>query len=200
MFIVKGIIIFWSYIQKYLWMKWYDIWDSLPSDLWRACRLSRFNRVWLFATLWTVAHQAPLSMGFSRQEYSSGVSCPSPGDLPDPGLQPTSVMAPALASKFFTTSTTWEAHSVHKARRVMSLALLKLNINCIFYFCTYLIFSIAKSLFYKRKRANNLYTHLLFLPKKPERISPYYLMENGGNRSRNILYIALYRVSKFYTK
>ena len=46
--------------------------------------LSCFSRVWLFATPWTVACQAPLSMGFSRQEYWSGVPCPSPGDLPNP--------------------------------------------------------------------------------------------------------------------
>ena len=48
------------------------------------CMLSRFSRVRLFATLWTAAHQAPLSMGFSRQEYSSGLPCSPPGDLPNP--------------------------------------------------------------------------------------------------------------------
>ena len=47
-----------------------------------------FSRVQLFATLWTVACQAPLSMGFSRQEYWSGLPCPSPEDLPDPGIEP----------------------------------------------------------------------------------------------------------------
>ena len=52
-----------------------------------------------FATLWTVAHQAPLSMGFFRQEYWSGLSLPSPGDLPDPGVEPAS---PALAGGFLT--------------------------------------------------------------------------------------------------
>ena len=46
------------------------------------------SRVWLFATPWTVAYQAPLSMGFSRQEYWSGLPFPSPGDLPDPGVEP----------------------------------------------------------------------------------------------------------------
>ena len=50
-----------------------------------ACMLSHFSPVWLFATIWTVTHQAPLSMGFSRQEYWSGLPCPPPGDLPDPG-------------------------------------------------------------------------------------------------------------------
>ena len=52
-----------------------------------ACMLSRFNRVWLFETLWTVAHQ-----GFSRQEYWSGLPCPPPGDLPDPGTEPPSLL------------------------------------------------------------------------------------------------------------
>ena len=59
-------------------------------------------------TPWTVAQQAPLSMGFPKQEYWSGLPHPSPGDLPDPGIEPTS---PALAGGFFITSTTWEAHS-----------------------------------------------------------------------------------------
>jgi len=48
-------------------------------------------------------------MGFSRQEYWSGLPCPPPGDLPNPGIGPVSLMSPALAAKFFTTSTTWEA-------------------------------------------------------------------------------------------
>ena len=51
-------------------------------------------------TPWTVVYQAPLSMGFSRQEYQSGLPFPSPGDLPDPGIKPAS---PALAGRFFTT-------------------------------------------------------------------------------------------------
>ena len=73
------------------------------------CVLSLLNSVWLFATLRTVAHQAPLSMGFSGQEYWSGLPFPSPGDLYDLGIQPAFLMSPALASKFFTTSATWEA-------------------------------------------------------------------------------------------
>ena len=56
-----------------------------------------------------VAHQAPLSMGFSRQEYWSGLPCPPPGDLPNPGIEPVSLTFPALAGGFFTTSATWEA-------------------------------------------------------------------------------------------
>ena len=68
-----------------------------------------FSHVWLFATLWTTALQAPPSMGFCRQEDWSGLSFPSSGDLSDPGLEPASVSSPALADGFFTTSTTWEA-------------------------------------------------------------------------------------------
>ena len=59
---------------------------------------------------WTVAFLAPLSMGFSRQAYWRGLPCPPPGDLPDWGMEPASLMPPALVGTFFTTSTTWEAH------------------------------------------------------------------------------------------
>ena len=58
--------------------------------------LSCFSHVQLFVTLWTVACQAPLSMGFSRQEYWSGLLCPSPGELPDPGIKPASLVSLAL--------------------------------------------------------------------------------------------------------
>ena len=58
-----------------------------------------------FASLWTVAHQAPLSMGFPRQEYwRSILLLPSPGDLPDPGIEPTAVAFPVLTGRFFTTA------------------------------------------------------------------------------------------------
>ena len=67
----------------------------------RACVLSCFSHVQLFATLWTVALQAPLSMGFSRQEYWSGLPCPPPEDLPDPGIKPSPV-SPALQEDSFT--------------------------------------------------------------------------------------------------
>ena len=70
---------------------------------------SHFSHVQLFVTLWTVACQASLCMGFSRQEYCSGLPCPPPGDLPNPGIKATSLMSPALAGGFFTTSATWEA-------------------------------------------------------------------------------------------
>ena len=74
-----------------------------------ACVRSCFGRVPLFASLRTAALQAPLCMGFSRQESWSGVPCPPPGDLPDPGTEPSSLLSPALAGGFFTTGATWEA-------------------------------------------------------------------------------------------
>ena len=67
------------------------------------CMLSCFSHVWFFATLWTVAHQAPLSMGVSKQEYWSGLPFPLPGDLPSPGTELASRMSPALTGRFFTT-------------------------------------------------------------------------------------------------
>ena len=63
----------------------------------------QLSRVQLFATPWTIAHQAPLSMGFSRQENWSGFPFPSPEDLPDPGIEPESLASPALADGFFIT-------------------------------------------------------------------------------------------------
>ena len=68
-----------------------------------------FSHIWLFVTVSTVAHQAPLSMGFSRREYWSGLPCPPPGNLPDPGIKPASLKSPALAGQFFTTRATGEA-------------------------------------------------------------------------------------------
>ena len=69
--------------------------------------LSRFSHVRPCVTLWTAACQASLSMGLSRQEYCSGLPCPPPGNLPDPGIKPASL---ALAGRFFTTIATWEVH------------------------------------------------------------------------------------------
>ena len=64
-----------------------------------ACKITSVVSDWLFVTLtpWTVAHQSPLSRGFSRQEYWNGLLCPHPGHLPDPGIEPTSLMFPAWA-------------------------------------------------------------------------------------------------------
>ena len=73
------------------------------------CVLSCFSHVQHFATLWTVAHRAPLSMGFSGQKYWSGLLCLPPGDFPNQGIEPMSLMSLALAGRFFTTNATWEA-------------------------------------------------------------------------------------------
>ena len=74
-----------------------------------ACMLSHFSRVRLFVTLWPIPCQAPLSMGFFKQEYWSGLPWPPPEDLPNPGIKPVSLTSPALAGGFFNASTTWEA-------------------------------------------------------------------------------------------
>ena len=81
------------------------MWNFLESECMLSC-------IWFFTTLWTVAHQAPLSMGFFRQEYWSGLPFPSPGDLLDRVIELASPESPALADKFFTTDSlpgaTWE--------------------------------------------------------------------------------------------
>ena len=76
----------------------------------QVCVLSCFSCI--FMSQWTVSHQASLSMEFSRQQYWSGLPCSPSGDLPDPEIKPMSLMSPALAGNFFTTSTTWEVHRV----------------------------------------------------------------------------------------
>ena len=63
------------------------------------------SHIQLFVTPWTVAHQAPLLMEFSRQEYWGVVPFSSPGDLPNPGIEPASLTSPALVGGFFTAST-----------------------------------------------------------------------------------------------
>ena len=67
------------------------------------CITSMLSQVQLFVTLWIVARQAPLSMGFSRQEYWSELPFPSPGNLPNPGIEPMSLVSPALAGGLFIT-------------------------------------------------------------------------------------------------
>ena len=71
----------------------------MTPPLWQKVKVKLLSRVRLFETLWTVAYQASLSMGFSRQEYWSGLPFPSPGDLPNPGIEPRS---PALEADALT--------------------------------------------------------------------------------------------------
>ena len=84
-------------------------WQMAVPGAGQSTTLSHYSHVQLFATPWTIASQAPLSMELSWQEYWSGLPFPSPGDLSDPGIEATSLISPALAGWFFTTSATWEA-------------------------------------------------------------------------------------------
>ena len=113
---------FWIWIEKWVvfvclpfiskgscenswWVGWR--WD-IPLHRVLMCTQSQ-SHVQLLVAPWTIAHQAPLSMGFFRQEYWSGLPFPPPGDLPDPGIEPSSLMSTVLAGGFFTISTTWKA-------------------------------------------------------------------------------------------
>ena len=82
--------------------------EGKPSCISYVCVQSHFSHFWLFATPWTVVHQAPQSFEFSRQEYWSGLPFPPPWDLPDLGIEPTSPTSSTLAGRFFTTSATLE--------------------------------------------------------------------------------------------
>ena len=98
--------------------KGYNLWSIVNTGFFRvmcvcvcvcvvcvcACALSP---VWLFTMPWTLACQAPLSMGFSRQEYWSGLPCPPPGDLPNPGMEPRSHVS-CISRGFFISSVTWK--------------------------------------------------------------------------------------------
>ena len=108
-----------------------------------AC-LIRLSCVQLIVTLWTAAHQPPLSMGFSRQEYWSGLPCPPPGDLPKPGTEPASLMSPALAGGFFTGSITWAAPKwlrctlkFEKRWAVDAVTVLLTSLRYFHYFCAH---------------------------------------------------------------
>ena len=81
------------------------------------CMVIHFSCIRLFVTLGAVAHQTPLSLGFSRQEYWIVLPCPPPGDL-EPGIELSCLMSNTLASRFFTTSTTWKWFST---RTIISL-------------------------------------------------------------------------------
>ena len=82
--------------------------EMILADHLCACLPSHFSRIGLFAALWTIARQAPLSMGYSRQEFWSGLPYVPLEDLPNPGTKPMSLKSPALAGRFFTSSATWE--------------------------------------------------------------------------------------------
>ena len=79
-----------------------ETWEVTLLDVAVKFKCSSLSRVWLFSAQWTVAPQAPLSVGFSRQEYWAGLPCPPPGGLPDPGTEPMSVTSPTFSGWFFT--------------------------------------------------------------------------------------------------
>ena len=101
--------------------------------------LSGSSRVLLFANPWTIAHQAPLSIGFFRQEYWSGLPSLPPGDLPNPRIEPKSLMSPALAGRFFTIAhNTFEgikiiaacsAHVCKRATKIISKEMLQIHVG-----------------------------------------------------------------------
>ena len=82
---------------------------GLCAGKWHIGCAKSLSHAWLVATPWTAICQAPLSLGFSRPAYWSGLLFPPPGDLLDAGIEPESLMSPELADGFLTTSATWEA-------------------------------------------------------------------------------------------
>ena len=95
------------------------------------CMLSLFSHVQLFVTLWFVAHHAPLSMGFSRQECWSGLPWPLPGDLPDPGIKPRSPVAPAMQA--FSLPLSHQGSPMHPAqnnKKKADLRFLHMRVKC----------------------------------------------------------------------
>ena len=85
---------------------WFKVSFHRRLNSWWKWKCSSLSHVRLFSTLWTLACQAPLTMGFSRQEYWSGLPCPPPGGLPDSGIEPHLF---CISRRFFTTSAPWEA-------------------------------------------------------------------------------------------
>ena len=98
----------------------YWMWDFKDREIAASsnllCTLSCFSHFWLFETPWTVAHPAPLSIGFSGQEYWSGLPWPPPGDLPYPGTEPVSLTSAVLAGGFLTTGATLEAQLAYSSQ------------------------------------------------------------------------------------
>ena len=99
-------------------MKWEKVRTGTSWEACVCCTCCVLSHVCLFAIPWTVALQAPLSMGFSRQEYWSGLPFSPPGDRPNPGIKPESLASPAFAGGLFTTSATGEAKNVFAAGQI----------------------------------------------------------------------------------
>ena len=102
------------------WLIHVNVWEK-PSQCCKVIILQLFShsRVQLYATLWTVAFQTPLSMGFFRQEYWSGLPCPPPGDLLDPGIEPVSFTSHSLTGRFFTLAPHGQSHCLGKTIMIL---------------------------------------------------------------------------------
>ena len=131
------------------------------------CALSHFSCVRLFATPRAVTHQAPLSMGFSRQEYWSGLPCLPPGTLPDPVVKPVSLMSPALAGRFFTSSTTWEPHFIHSSGCV-STPVFQFIPSFLPHLVFVRLFSATVSLFLLGKYVHHVYCLMIYPPQSSQ--------------------------------
>ena len=127
------------------------------------------------ATLWTVAHQAPLSMGFSWEEYWSGLPCPSPRYLPFLEMEPVSLMSPALTGRFFITSTTWEGQqqveSTSKFREFQYFLKKKSVISLDKKLSPQVRYYIQEGIWFKKKKQLKL-SQILWLNRKLEGFPP----------------------------
>ena len=135
-----------------------------------ACVLSHFHCVWLCVTLWTITLQAPLSMGFSRQEYWNGVSCPPPGDLLDPGIKLAFLKSPALAGWFFTTSVHLRSlYQTWYMSGYMSVPLSDSLWNSWFFktWIPHIFFSQTIWFFYTKRNSTKSFFFSFFLPSGP---------------------------------
>ena len=83
-----------------------------------------------FCDLWSIAHQVPLSVGLSRQEYWSGLPCPPPEDLPNPGTEPASLKSPALAGRFFTNISMYMFSHCGSLKIIMNIIKISLLLTC----------------------------------------------------------------------
>ena len=102
--------------KKGTWVTW--ILPLIPNVL-----LSRLSHVWVCATLWMIAHQVPQSLGFFTQEQWSGLPFPTPGDLLNPGIEPRSLVSPALVGRFFTTAPPRKPLLICNSRKILMPAL-----------------------------------------------------------------------------
>ena len=134
-------------MESKIWYKWVYPWNrnrltdtenglvgrtTMRQDDIVLCCVQSLSRVRLLATPWTVAHQVPWSLRFPRQEYWSGLPLPSPGDLPNPGIQPGSLVSPVSAAGFFTTVCTWEVPNSFITASFFFFFLLKIEFVHIF--------------------------------------------------------------------